>query len=1297
MAQFSIKSKNGNVTRAIGSPVYQGAYLKPGYLEFAEISSPVPIEWQAGDYVDYSRTGLRYKLYNTPKSRKQGEQNKYGASFVYENVQFFDICKELELAPFVDLVPGDNLIHFSTQNAVAFIGTPANVAERIEACLDYWFPSSNWRVVVVSGIGTSEEDQYLAATTDGLLQTKQLEYLATGDAELAETLNTEAEFNVSGVSCLEALDKVYEIWNGLGWSYSYSNGVNTITIGAPNHRTSENTTQLYNRINDRGIVTLTRSVSNVDEMGTRLYAYGSMRNMPTDYYRNKSIKDAESVDIEHLMLPIYGIASRDYSGWGVSGGLPDARLAYIENASAVNKFGLIPKYAYFDGSDSNYPEIFPSIEGATIGDVIDAKAQLSDTTYVPSLSKWDRTDKIDEIVSAVNPTDNGGAASNGSRYAESGRYETSSATISNPTGSGPFTETLYTHTTSVTADTLDVVLNMSGSLVVAMESQPDVDVTIMVADAADEIVFSISPALSLQSEAEGVGTYTWTLENLSGMLSSKKLGTVNVYMIATRETDNIDFTASVSMGSVFLGFYTNIVKTFTVTIPQIGFDLLQYADTGNGKTISMKSGMCAGRDFPIKAANYLSASDSWLLTLARVRDDSTGLCYPNSDFQIASGDKYVLLDIAMPELYIQMASVRLLDAAKKLLAAIDHESPFYEPTIDSKRVYNEGLVLREGMWMHLAGDENVDNGNDYVLIDTLRIDENASNIPVYDVTLREKKSIEWTENINKGFDSSSSSSPVEETAVSSTTAKAPDWFIVTDVDGSATLKLNPKYIGLWAEGYVSAGGLSDTSGGGTLIASLSDLSDVDDNLNPTQGQVLTYYNGEWTARNGITSLTLTGDVTGTGTSPLTTTIANGAVSAVKLATNAVTTEKIADGAVTAAKLANGAISNAKLEHPSMTLWGQTATLGSTVIGDLSSVGKIIFGAQAVASESGNILEVVMVDGQPCLHSTLPFYSDSFVSAGGLSNTSGGSLVGELDDLSDVTIDSAGLTSGQVLKYNGADWVNAKLGLGDLSNVDLATTAPVSGNALVFNGTSWVPGASGGGSTVTISRVLTSGQKIATITVDGTGYDLYSRGLATSRQDGTVMVAQVASGQRGALENLEYGSSLGSFYGIERNQEGYLFVNIAPATSNVYGSVKVANAPSSYKTVNDITTTSGRYYGVEMNTDGKLMVNVPWESDGGGGTITDYVTLSTAQTVSGRKTFTGGIQLDSSSGLLSWDSTNRAWHLAGNFYADGWISAGGVSTSNSMRLSDMTDISGTPSNGQVLVYNSSTGKWIPTTL
>lgn len=41
----------------------------------------------------------------------------------------------------------------------------------------------------------------------------------------------------------------------------------------------------------------------------------------------------------------------------------------------------------------------------------------------------------------------------------------------------------------------------------------------------------------------------------------------------------------------------------------------------------------------------------------------------------------------------------------------------------------------------------------------------------------------------------------------------------------------------------------------------------------------------------------------------------------------------------------------------------------------------------------------------------------------------------------------------------------------------------------------------------------------------------------------------------------------------------------------------------------------------------------------------------------------GLQIGN--GVLKWDASNNAWHLVGNFYADGWVSSGGVGESNSM--------------------------------
>lgn len=70
---------------------------------------------------------------------------------------------------------------------------------------------------------------------------------------------------------------------------------------------------------------------------------------------------------------------------------------------------------------------------------------------------------------------------------------------------------------------------------------------------------------------------------------------------------------------------------------------------------------------------------------------------------------------------------------------------------------------------------------------------------------------------------------------------APDWFTVAEVDGEATLVLNPRYAGLWAEGWISAGGVSPRSG-----LALGNLSDVDlETTEPSNGQALVYDNGVW--------------------------------------------------------------------------------------------------------------------------------------------------------------------------------------------------------------------------------------------------------------------------------------------------------------------------------------------------------------------------------------------------------------------------------------------------------------------
>lgn len=73
--------------------------------------------------------------------------------------------------------------------------------------------------------------------------------------------------------------------------------------------------------------------------------------------------------------------------------------------------------------------------------------------------------------------------------------------------------------------------------------------------------------------------------------------------------------------------------------------------------------------------------NKYVLTCNRVYDESLKLYFPYKDYNIKSGDKFVLLYIDMPDVYIQAASQRLLATAKKYLAKNDYVRYSYEPKV----------------------------------------------------------------------------------------------------------------------------------------------------------------------------------------------------------------------------------------------------------------------------------------------------------------------------------------------------------------------------------------------------------------------------------------------------------------------------------------------------------------------------------------------------------------------------------------------------------------------------------------
>ncbi|MCQ2141678.1 MAG: hypothetical protein MJY83_04970 [Bacteroidales bacterium] len=774
MAKFDIISADGQSVRYSGTPKYHGSYMNVSYLEFGQICSPEPIDWDVEDYVLYSRTGLNYKLYFIPQAKKQSRRGTYGAAFVYAGVQLYAETKDLELAPFRDLVEGDNRIHFTTQSAISTYEDVDGIMRRIQASLDDIYPGK-WR----------------------------LEIMNISDPAKLEEMRTPLEFSVSGVSCLEALNKIYELW-GIGWSHStgYRGGVkyDIITLGIGAERHAADTTNEFRYGYGQSLRSIRRSMANKDDFATRLYVYGGMRNMLPDYYRNKGIYHADSVVIDNLMIPI--------KRWGKTSRLPDPAKAYVENKDAVGRYGLIPKVIYLDG-EGDGEAIYPTIRNVTIGDIrrIILNSEDYSQYYYPS-SIYSNSERADEVKSASPVGDKGySGKDDGSKFLHSVTISYAGVRQEN-----------YQYTVKRNEDYYPLV-RKTGSI--AYDYFPIFEHLDLSSQASEGKMLTISSGItgSLRDNDGILDGLRCTLQLINHQNTSRKAEKIISWEVAksgnsmsivfpemvledTNAFDDVSMYVYFSLrptipfpypvvdGSVHYAELTlsrfdmvagtsyNRSRFAKIVIKQIGFDLKQRQSlTGEGlATIAMIDGKCAGRSFYISDCRYREDTDDWELTLHRGVDESIGSWFPNDDYPIAAGDHFVLLDISMPELYVALAEERLYEKALALLGDMSKIKPFYEPEIDAKRLFeniqehpgDDSYILREGKYMMLSDEDIIGEEPDYVIIDTLTINEDESSIPTYQVTLREEKKQSFSRSIENAIEyalSKVSSGPTSKVSV----------------------------------------------------------------------------------------------------------------------------------------------------------------------------------------------------------------------------------------------------------------------------------------------------------------------------------------------------------------------------------------------------------------------------------------------------------------------------------------------------------------------------------------------------
>lgn len=179
-------------------------------------------------------------------------------------------------------------------------------------------------------------------------------------------------------------------------------------------------------------------------------------------------------------------------------------------------------------------------------------------------------------------------------------------------------------------------------------------------------------------------------------------------------------------------------SSFSVTLKDIGFDIGDYLLEGESAQIYFSSGELVGRTFEITAIT--KDGKKQILRLNRYLDEDIQWVFPNKYYNAKAGDKFVLLNIYMPDVYVAAAEFRLLERAKFYLADNDHNTINYAPSIDNIFLARNPEIaenIKEGNIFTFYDDDLGIHKS--ITISSIIIKIGESLIPEYEVTLSEDK------------------------------------------------------------------------------------------------------------------------------------------------------------------------------------------------------------------------------------------------------------------------------------------------------------------------------------------------------------------------------------------------------------------------------------------------------------------------------------------------------------------------------------------------------------------------------
>ena len=720
MSEWKIYSINGVEKAQVKELELHDEWMAECYLTVT-VKDANPVRFQIGDYIDYR--GERYCINYDPRVLKKARRGTYGEGFIYENIKFVsDPQSKIVGCDFTDIVLDDNQMHYTGLPTFPFYCESVDdLLDRVQACLEELYPG---RFILI-GLNTARNAQRgsLVGRQQAFVDAYKQYVDPTGAERTLSYGKTSVALTVDNITCWEALTKINSEFD-----LNFIQRGNVVIAGTDGVFTSS--TFRYGKGN--GLYEIERISEEGQQVVTRLKAYGSEENLPNRYYAELNLQvfaHVESIKANYATSGLHYanfILDLDYyqkyfteiskSYPGNYGGKGDYNFIVKLQANGITVKGYVTM-AY----NSNRCEVYCEYTGVNPEDDRDEPDEAAMNAFSEAIKQGDLVYFVGGVEKSAFPLAN-------KNYATENLPN--NMAVSRLMLPGFPNKSLYDWVkenggTDCDDATGKATINGFTGYFSKEKHRPWIQSL-----KADE--YGIRPSNIYFDGSNDTDNIHPTLEGM------KHLGNeVDKVVSAEQITDN--------------GVYgEGNVPNFTITLPNLGFDLAEYYE--EGATIDMKDGMCGSRSFKMANRPTKNNSGQWECRVERVKDDSLDLWFPYKDFQIKTGDHYVLTGIKLPDEYVAAASETLLYAAIEALGKNDTTRFTYQPRIDEiwmARQHDEAIERGEtsihdtihagDIFLFADEDLDIDEG---IIIDVLTIRERGNGeLPTYEVTLRDEKQV----------------------------------------------------------------------------------------------------------------------------------------------------------------------------------------------------------------------------------------------------------------------------------------------------------------------------------------------------------------------------------------------------------------------------------------------------------------------------------------------------------------------------------------------------------------------------